>query len=923
MGSSVEDIKHRANLLELVRERVEMHRQGARHMGLCPFHEEKTPSFFVNEREGFWHCFGCGKGGDVIGWVRATLNVDFHTALQVLAEKYHLPLPEWSEEERQRHERRVRMDDLLGQVADLLAAQFAGSPAAEYVASRGLDPARCATYKAGYARCEADLQPALKTWSAEELRESGLFSGGRDDDGRLLLWTERLVVPIVDRGRVVNLYSRALLSVDNKHKHRYLAEHPRPGWNLDGRRHGQLTLVCEGILDAWALAEAGYPASMATLGGMAKDQPARFAERLAGEERVVVVPDCDPVHEGAADGALRPGQELGLRMARELGRLGIAVDLADLSEGHEVEGKLDAALVFQLAGAEPLRRMVASALTPVQFRQVWGLPATDSLVEMQGSGQRLRFGPRTYLCTNLDATDPQGRRVSLECRDAKGALLAKDALLLASSFRRRQFSKQVTTRTTDLDKTAVEAERLQIDTELLALDEELRLFLAEAMGPKTPTEETEVVISPEEREEALELLKSPRLQAQVVEDVHRLGVVGERNLVLLLYLVMTSRLMAEPLLCCVKGSSSAGKSFVAGMVSDLCPPEDLRDFSRVTPQALFYVREDWLKHKLLLMRERVGGESADYSIRTMMSEKGLTLLTPQKDKADHLQSEPRVVEGPMAYIETTTQEVLNEENETRLLEVWPDESPAQTQSILERQRQMALVEGLRDEPERLAVIRRHCNAQRLLDQELRVVIPWAETLDFPATMTRHRRDHAKLLTLVEAVAFLRQKQKEAHELTLSSGDVLHYVEADLLDYGIAYDLARVLLAQTLDEVDNRSRELLKVLWNSMHQRVLDDPNRMATYDPTPEEVCGQSFSRKDAREALKQAGQRQMSSRAVNRLLEQLHDVDCIAQDGGGVKGHAVSYKLSVNNPERPEMTALLTVEELAERVVNHAERQG
>jgi hypothetical protein len=237
----------------------------------------------------------------------------------------------------------------------------------------------------------------------------------------------------------------------------------------------------------------------------------------------------------------------------------------------------------------------------------------------------------------------------------------------------------------------------------------------------------------------------------------------------------------------------------------LVPPEEVVHYSRVTAQALAYAEKTAYTHKLLVMEERVGGESADYYIRIMQSGHVIRQAVTIKDPATGKMKLQEVeVEGPIAYIETTTASVLNAENTSRCFEVYLDESEAQTGRIHQRQRHAKGLTRMR-QADRQRILDKHHNAQRMLEK-IPVVIPYAGHLTFPTKWLRTRRDNERFLCLIEASAFLHQYQRPRKTARTPEGEVA-YIEATLDDYRIAYDLAKVVLKASLHELSPVAREL--------------------------------------------------------------------------------------------------------------------
>jgi hypothetical protein len=317
------------------------------------------------------------------------------------------------------------------------------------------------------------------------------------------------------------------------------------------------------------------------------------------------------------------------------------------------------------------------------------------------------------------------------------------------------------------------------------------------------------VLTEGQKVEALQYLQSPDLVGRILRDMEDLGYVGEENGKLLIYLVGISRKLENPMSSIIRSQSGAGKSGLAGLVVQMIPPEDVVHYSRVSAHALAYAERTAYKHKLLVMEERVGGEAADYYIRIMQSghmiRQAVTIKDPTTGKMKVQEIE---VEGPIAYIETTTASVLNAENTSRCFEVYLDESEAQTGRIHQRQRQAKGPARLQV-VDRQRIIERHHNAQRMLET-IPVVIPYFDHLTFPTKWLRTRRDNERFLCLIEASAFLHQHQRPRKIAKGPNGEI-PYIEATLDDYRLAYELAQTVLKATLHELSPAARELFDQL----------------------------------------------------------------------------------------------------------------
>ena len=142
--TSVRDVVAAADMVEVVSQRTVLRKAGARYTGRCPFHEERTPSFSVNAADKLYYCFGCGKGGDVVSFVRETENLDFVGAIELLAERFRIQLEyeEASPRDEERRKQRARLHEVLEQATAFFERHLwesaAGKPVLAYLAGRGL-----------------------------------------------------------------------------------------------------------------------------------------------------------------------------------------------------------------------------------------------------------------------------------------------------------------------------------------------------------------------------------------------------------------------------------------------------------------------------------------------------------------------------------------------------------------------------------------------------------------------------------------------------------------------------------------------------------------------------------------------------------------------------------------------------------------
>jgi len=352
-------LRQRVPLPEVVGRHVRLRRRGKEHEGLCPFHREKTPSFTVNEDKGFFHCFGCGAHGDVVGFVMRVEGLSFPEAVEKLAGEAGLDVPRAGPEERQRQERR----STLAEVVETACAWFednlagrAGAEARAYLEKRGVDRATREAFRLGVAPNQPQaLRTAMhgRGIDDEQLRAAGLIKDDPERGEPRDTFINRLIFPIGDRrGRIIAFGGRTLGNARAKYLNSPDTELFQKGevlYNLGRARRaahdtGEL-IVCEGYMDVIALARAGFQAAVAPLGTAVSAQQVQQMWRLAPEP--VVCLDGD-------EAGRRAGYRLAERALPVL-RPGFSLRFAELPAGEDPDD------VVRNHGAPVFRRILDGA----------------------------------------------------------------------------------------------------------------------------------------------------------------------------------------------------------------------------------------------------------------------------------------------------------------------------------------------------------------------------------------------------------------------------------------------------------------------------------------------------------------------------------------------------------------------------------
>jgi DNA primase len=277
---SVERVKAAMEILPLVEDVVRLRKSGSTYKGLCPFHQERTPSFTVSPARGTFKCFGCGEGGDAITFVEKIENLDFVGAIEHLARRFGVELEyeEASPEQEQKRRREDRLRALLERAAEFYARVLWESEAAagarDYLTSRGLGEEICREFRLGYAPGGARLasRAVQEGYTQEELLAVGLANRRGND-----YFQRRIVFPLADwRGRVRGFQARKLHDDDPlqaKYVNSPEGELFRKGdllYGLDGARQAiareDRAVVVEGNTDVIALRQAGFAPVVASMG---------------------------------------------------------------------------------------------------------------------------------------------------------------------------------------------------------------------------------------------------------------------------------------------------------------------------------------------------------------------------------------------------------------------------------------------------------------------------------------------------------------------------------------------------------------------------------------------------------------------------------------------------------------------------------
>ncbi len=831
----------------------------------------------------------CQAGGSVIDWMMRAEGVSFRAAVEMLrggAAVKTEPAPRGPATKMPVLAERADETELIAKVVEHYHRTLKASPEAlEYLRARGLeDPEVIDRFKLGYANRTLGYRlPAGQTKRGAELRgklaELGIYrtSGHEHLAGSL-------VVPLFDNaGNAVQMYGRKLL--DNLRvgtpKHLYLPGPHRGVFNREALGESDTVILCESLIDALTFWCAGHR-NVTTAYGV-EGFTDEIAEALveAGIQVVQIAFDRDEAGDRAAVKVSAKLKSMGIETQRVLfpkgmdansyalkvapakKSLGLVIERAEWMSKEapppspEPAPSLVAspdlpapeappAAVIQTTAAEvraarsssetkpesdtvptgitpepaaAAERAASEAAAPAVPMSPPPAPSTSDGLQIEEQGEETRF----HIEDRLWQVKPAGKarageetRVHVRVSRTGGGLFV-DVLELRAARQRAAFARSAAAEL-GMDEDALARELMRL---LCEIEKRAEAKAKQTLDPSAKA----VELSAREQDEALALLRDPKLLDRVLADLHRAGVVGEETNKLVAYLAATSRKLKEPLAIVIQSSSAAGKSSLMDAILALIPEEERVQYSAMTSQSLFYMGGTNLKHKVLAIVEEEGAEQASYALKLLQSEGELTIASAGKDPATgkHATHEYRV-EGPVMIFLTTTAIEVDEELLNRCIILAVDEGAEQTAAIHERQREAETLEGLIQSGERTRIRRLHKNAQRLL-KPIAVVNPFARQLRFATHATRTRRDHKKYLTLIRTVTLLHQYQREVKTLE-QDGQVVEYIEATREDVEMATRLGYAVLGRSLDELPPQTRKLLGKISELVAGRVSEGMERL-------------------------------------------------------------------------------------------------
>ncbi|MGD2092896.1 MAG: CHC2 zinc finger domain-containing protein, partial [Candidatus Aminicenantes bacterium] len=854
LDGEIEKLKQEVSLPDLVQSYgVKLKKKGKDLIGLCPFHDDHSPSLVISPDKNLWHCMGaCQEGGSVIDWVMKSEVVSFRHAVEILKQREN---PDVLGGEIKRikkatirklespfnfdvdSDQSVESQVLINRVIDFYHETLKQNPEAlQYLKKRCLKNSEMIDhFKLGLAnRTLCYRLPDKGRKLGDELRGKLQEMGIMRESGHEH-FSGSLVIPIYDEsGNVVEIYGRKISHKLRKGTlcHLYLPGPHHGVWNFSCLAASKEIILCEALIDALTFWCYGFRNVTASYGinGFTKEHLQAF--KRFGIERVLIAYDRDDAGEKSA-------KKLAEKLTSEIEGIGcfrvqfpMGQDANEfVKQAHNAEkalnhviqnavcmgrdsdsGKkafninlIDIKMQKEAAKGEKERAATNSPDTPSTAAAAPG-PGCNIPAEVKPQEIIIPQEKRRWRIRGL-ARNTTYEVMKVNVQVSLNGNFHVDTLDLYAARHRTAYIKQA-------------AAELEVDEEIIKKDLGKVLLKLEDLQDEQIKQSLEpkkkkVVISEKEKQEALALLKAPDLLERILRDFEKCGVVGEQTNKLVSYLAAVSRKLESPLAILIQSSSAAGKTWLMESVLAFMPEEERIKYSAMTGQSLFYMGETNIKHKILAIVEEEGAERTRYALKLLQSEGELSIASTGKDAVTgQLITKEYRVEGPVMIFSTTTNIDIDEELQNRCIILTVDESREQTRAIHQKQREQRTLKGLKLSQDKTELLKLHHNAQRLL-LPLPVINPYAHRLTFLDDKTRMRRDHEKYLTLIDAIALLHQYQRPLKTFKnkmgvkgSDNGDPVLYVSVTLDDIEIANRLASKVLGRSLDELPPQTRRFL-------------------------------------------------------------------------------------------------------------------
>ncbi len=823
--SVIEHYGHKANRNQLIR---------------CPFHADDKASLQLYPKTNTWYCFGCNKGTDQIDFIfymessRNPSGVSKHEAIlkaKALLNYDPDPKPMMKPEPQRKAITAARRIEALTKAFHYFARSIHGSEQARhYLTQRNLD------YKKITVGYDSRNFHKSKETSAE-LKELYLATGliYPDKQGRAnnyhSFFNGSIVFPICnEQGQVVNLYGRNIED-SKENRHRYLPGRHQGLYPCYPKEETETLILTESIIDCATLTQhqsmfkvppssLSFLACYGTNGFTAEHTEA--IRQLSGLQEVIIFFDGD---KSGKEGAAAIAAKLKTYQIPRITCINTpeGEDINSLLQGHDTEiltrlfsertlfSSQDRGVFFssekesetdQPANDQPARTEIPKVASE---RTLSVDPSTLSSLNVDNPEQLLFENQHlsATLWGGIDLYNIKKLRATLHVQSKANRYLEyRDTIDLYSYSQTQRLIREAVEK--------LEISNSELSKGISELTSALEQYRQRERDKEKRQEEAEKRKNLEsftqgEMEQGAGLLKDPKLMSKTEGYIKTIGLVGEEEKGMLLFFILLTRMFKSPLHALVQGKSGSGKTYLLKKVASLVPKAHIRITTALTENTLYHSIKDYWKHQILLIEDLDGVFNALLPLREMMSNQSISKLSTEKNlKTGEFEQKILYVEGPVCVAGATTKDSIYEDNANRSFLIHVNESPAHQERVLDYQRKE--IAGLMDkfkEQQTQTILK---TAQLHLEP-LEVVIPFGEELRLPDYVFKKLRTNAHYLTLIKAIAFWHQKQREVKH----KQDGTRYIEANPEDVAWANTLSREVLLRKSDELNGALRGFFESL----------------------------------------------------------------------------------------------------------------
>ena len=931
----IQDIKQNLSILEVLQhyslQPNPSTSSGRANLICCPFHEDKTPSLQLYPKTNTWHCFGCGKGTDTIDFIQYSEPCNTHEAinkakefLQYISTKTIKPM---NNNTKITKELTVRQSSPLTpeQRTETLTKAFTyfarsihgrDEKPKQYLQNRALDINKITV---GY---DAHMFHKSREITAE-LKEMYLNTGliypdklGRSDYYHSF-FDGCIVFPISsEQGEIVNLYGRCIdESKESKPayrtgRHRYLPGKHQGIYPKYPKAETERLIITECIIDCATLLqipEIACKYKMISCYGTnnftAEHQTA--IKNLQALKEVILFYDGDKagreaiyIHAAILKEILPAGRHGKSNIKISYVETPDNEDINSLLQGHEspVFTELLSNRKFFLSSEKQEKQNPVktsgerkNAENQLINPSTLKLGALDlELGTLNADNPEQLIYENEYLTATLwggiEIYNIKKLRATLHLQSKSNEYLEyRDTVdLYSNSYTQRlirEAAEKLETGTSAMSKTITELTKALEQYRQKERDKQRKIEESE----NSKNRET---FTPQELQRGEKFLKDKDLMKKTEEHIKNIGLVGEEEKGMLLFFILLTRMFKEPLHALVQGKSGSGKTYLLKKIASLIPKAHIRITTALTENTLYHSLKDFWKHMILLIEDLDGAFNALLPLREMMSNQSISKYSTEKNiKTGEFGPKFLYVEGPVCVAGATTKDKLYEDNASRSFLIQVNESPEHQEKVLEYQRKE--IAGLLDKNKEQQAQTILKTAQLHLEH-LEVVIPFGEELRIPDYVFKKLRTNAHYLTLIKAIAFWNQKQREIKQ----KEDGTRFIEATLQDAEWANKLSKEVLLRKSDELNGGLRGFFESVkaWLKTSK--------------------AESFYSKPVREKLR------MNPMQVNRYLKELEQRGYLKQTGGNRKT-GFEYSVVVWDDYEQLKSGINILDETLEKIKN------